>query len=1036
MFISCSFHRSTISGRWTGFHDDESSIRNFVYYIGISPNDSSIARPTVAPPTQLSFSFTPLTSLTTSTLIYITVVAVNGAGVKVQASSSGLYIDNTPPNIVNAVAIDTTWTGSISMATQFSSSALRVQWNIVDTETSVNNQFWTLQSDSNTRVSIPGRSVGSQFHTTATTGLSLQDGDVHSVHLIGCNQAGLCVDTTSLSVLFDSSPPIDGYFAVASDSMASLNRTVAGGNTWRNRNLLGISEIDIAFLGFSDPHSNIVQYWASVGTLLGGANLMTSEEPDIIRPLIASQEKGVSLARVELNRVLVVGEVLYLSLWAVNGVGLKSHTVQSSFVVEPPTIVNNNGTLSLQRSSTCTLTSCLGHCTCGVRGEVCPLATPTSCVELSTTVLSPEQSVTIRPLSPQLAPGGIDSSLTALTDKLLAEILLPVAMDTQYVEWSVSEEGFPPGVGVVSLDGVAWRPVDGQSSLVFSSALPLLRSYQFHSRVWFNFTTYAIFTSDSITVDTVGVETALGERVRVADNFRFTFDLQNVSISLDDVFLPSPLATFQVAVGDSYHADNVHPYTTVDPLATTMLLNLGLSNGRTYYITAQGISPLGIITTSASRPLTVDLTPPTLGHMINMMGRSSQTETDVYRARWQGFTNPLSGVHHYELALTPSQAPPTQYTDVGITMSGRLDSLLLSDGQTYYPHLVAVSNADVRSEDYVLPGGLVIDSTPPIGLPNNVTDGNLLINPSFELNDSSECRVALGNDTATMGWLVGGDSLPLTLYNKVGVVPVEGCSALLFIGTLSQDVRTEVGVWHRASVSGRSITTLTQLTMSVGGVSVVCDVWSKWSGCSMLFQTQTSVSTLVLRSPAYHGVVVDDVVMVTLSDYTDVVEGVANFPNNPTDTIKLSTNFIGQLRARLQADWLIADPESGVAQYMWAIGSVKGGGQKQGQRSTGTRPFATSEPLSFSHNELVFVTVVATNNAGLSRTFYSRPFVVDHTPPVVRGHVWDGLNGDIDYQSDAVVWADWSVAIGDQESGLASCSWAIGKCMCVCMHQF
>lgn len=974
----------------------------------------------MAPPTQTSFSLTPLTPLTTDTLIYVTVVAVNGAGVKVQASSSGLYIDDTPPQVIKIVALDTTWTGSTSMTTQYSSSAVRVQWNYTDTETSVNSQFWTLQSDNNVRIPIPGRVVGSQFHTTATR-LTLQDGDEHFVHLIGCNQAGLCVQTTSPSVLFDSSPPIDGYFAFDSNSMALLNRTVAGGNTWRNRNLRGMSEIDIAFLGFTDPHSGIAQYWTSVGTLLGGADLMASEGAEMIDPLIASEEKGVSLARVVLNRVLVPSEILYVSLWVVNGVGLKSLTVQSSFIVDPPTEVNNNGTLSLQRSSTCNLTSCLGHCTCAVRGEVCPLATSTSCVELPSSILTTEQRVTIRPLTHQQN----DYLLTSLTDKLQAEITLPLSMDAQYVEWSVSQELLSPGVGVVSSDNLVWRAVDGQTLLVFSSIEPLMESYEFHVRVWYNFTTYALFKSDAVTVDTVGIENVLGERVRVANNRRFTSDLQNVSISLENVFLLSPLATFLVAIGDSYHGNNVHPHTTVDPLATAMLTNLDLNNGRTYYITAQGISPHGLITTSISLPFTVDLTPPTQGHMINLSGGSSQSMTDMYSARWEGFTNPISGIHHYELSLTPSQASPlpTQYTDVGITMSGRLESLSLNQGETYYPHLVAISNAGVRSDDYVLPKGIVIDDTPPFGLPNNVTGSNLLNNPSFEPSNNTECSVAVEN--ATMGWNVSGESHSLTVYD--GVVAVEGCSSLLFTGTLSQDVRVVEGTWYHTSVSLHSLTASTQLTMEVGGVSVVCDVWREWGVCRTMFQAQESLTTLQLRTPAYRGVIVDYVTIVTLSDFTDVTMGVANIPNDPSNTIKLSIDFIGQSNARLQADWLIADPESGVSHYMWSVGSVRGGGQKQGQRSTGPRPFGTSEPLSLSHNEVLHVTVIAVNNAGLSDTFYSRPFVVDHTPPVVRGHVWDGVGSDVDYQSESVVWADWSVAISDEESGLVSCSWAIGE---------
>ena len=1045
ILILDSDHRSTLSAHWTGFYDDESEIQYFTYHVGLSPMDSSIAMPTKLPPTQTSLIMTPSTLPTNST-IYITITAVNGAGVRVQSTSSGVYIDDTSPAILDNVTIDTTWAGSVDMATQYSTTALRVLWSYADSLTSVNQFFWSLQSYSNTRAPIPGRTVGSQSHTTATR-LHIQDGDTHSVILIGCNQAGLCARSVSGDVLFDSSPPVDGYFAAATESRAVLNRTVPGGMTWRNRNLRGFAQLSIALLGFSDPHSGVSEYWVAVGTSYNGADLMPSSQPEQVHPSLASQERGVSLVLVQLSRVLVEGEVVYVSVWAVNGVGLKSRTVHGTFTVDPQTTVNNNGTLTLLRSSTCPLTLCERQCTCGVRGQPCQFGSVPQCTRPDPSTLPPERQAVIRAVSPQLTPGANDSTLyTAVTDKLVAEweLVDPTSDEVQYLEWSVSEEGFPPGVGVMRvLEGGVWVGVDNQTRLVFTSAESLREgvAYVFHLRAWFNNSAYAEFTSNSITVDTVGTETMLGERVRAVGVSQFTSDPHTLTLSLDGVFSPSlsgSLSTFTVAIGDSVQATNILDYTPLTA-TNTSFMNLDLQDGRTYYITVQAISPHGIITTSVSHPLTVDLTPPTIGHMFT--GRRShdvlaQTDSMTYSARWVGFTDPSSGIHHYELALTQSMdtPPPDEYTDVGISLRGTLDSLGLSDGEAYYPHLVAVGNAGVRSPDFVLTRGLVIDTSPPVGLSSDVAGGNILSNPSFEGVSLLPCEPMVNHSEATQNWTVDGASDVLTVYSYHDNLPYDGCQALLFAGRLSQSMPTQTGLWYRVSLAAHAytLTSHTPLTLSLPGVSKVCDLANRWTTCELLFQAQGSYSTLELTTLPHTGVVVDALSLVSLTEYSDVRNG-STVNDQPMDVVRTGMEqVIGQSRVRIHAHWLIADPESGVRGYQWAVGTVPGGQQKQSYRSSGTRSSVVSGPLSLGHSEEVFVTVVAENFAGLSRVFYSRPFVVDLTPPTSNGSVFDGDGSDRVYQREGVVWADWTNAIRDEEGGLVSCLWALGEWACVC----
>ena len=79
---------------------------------------------------------------------------------------------------------------------------------------------------------------------------------------------------------------------------------------------------------------------------------------------------GEGNGQVVLTRRVVRGSVMYISMWAVNGVGLASKTVLGSFLIAEGR-TSRNGSLELVRSHACIVLSCMGHCTCGAREEKC-----------------------------------------------------------------------------------------------------------------------------------------------------------------------------------------------------------------------------------------------------------------------------------------------------------------------------------------------------------------------------------------------------------------------------------------------------------------------------------------------------------------------------------------------------------------------------------------------------------------------------------------------------------------------------------------
>jgi hypothetical protein len=65
------------------------------------------------------------------------------------------------------------------------------------------------------------------------------------------------------------------------------------------------------------------------------------------------------------------------------------------------------------------------------------------------------------------------------------------------------------------------------------------------------------------------------------------------------------------------------------------------------------------------------------------------------------------------------------------------------------------------------------------------------------------------------------------------------------------------------------------------------------------------------------------------------------------------------------------------------LGTVRGGTQHQGYKSTGRINFAENVGLHLDHKSYVYVTVVASNAAGLHTMVYSDAILVDLMPPEI-----------------------------------------------------
>lgn len=85
---------SSVTCQWYGFRDQESPLTYFLFSVGLVPGDSSLFASTFIGWTH---SYTAQVSLQHGQRIFVTVTAINAAGLQASVSSSAVMVDTTPP---------------------------------------------------------------------------------------------------------------------------------------------------------------------------------------------------------------------------------------------------------------------------------------------------------------------------------------------------------------------------------------------------------------------------------------------------------------------------------------------------------------------------------------------------------------------------------------------------------------------------------------------------------------------------------------------------------------------------------------------------------------------------------------------------------------------------------------------------------------------------------------------------------------------------------------------------------------------------
>lgn len=1037
-----SIYRNTISGHWSDIHDSESSITHYVYYIGTSPGDDNIVTKTTVPPSSSHvYESTPfdggMDELPINELIYITLEVYNGVGVVNTITSSGVVVSDQSPVANEVPFIDYDWSGSIVNDTQYARSALRVRWNFTDTNLIVDKYFWRVMFEDSTYQSVPPQISYKGTHQTLLQ-LDLSDGSTMSAVLIACNQAGICVQTETLSnVSVDSTPPVDGYFAVKTDSAAVLPWAIDDGMILINSN--DSSSLNLTFTGFTDSESSIAEYWATVGSVYMNSDLYNNSN-ESLSSVSQQSDSDVLSSHITLTRNISSGEKLYVSLWAINGVGVRSRVVQGTF--EAVVSWNSSiGYLKLLRTQLCPVESCVGHCTCGERGNTCDLSS--SCTERSWEELADSEKVNVTNLVSQASAGGSDPLFTAVSDKLVATVEFPSPSSYQFAEWSVGEKGKDVGSGVMDISSdPVWFPLVSQQLLIFdvSETHPLIlgKTYVFYVRVWYNSSHYAVFESNGVTFDNMSPLVNRGYRVKEVEVLSSNIDIDYIGstsellvkwLNIYSKRYATVYAKYELCIGLSPGSDDVIACTEMKDTNHSSLSGLSLNDNTEYYTVLKVTTSLGVVSTAISDGFTVDLSPPDIGAVFDgkyFNDEYGHTLSSSSYVRVFGFNDPQSGIKSFQTKASFSNGEEeSSYTDNEIARIIKLEHMELEQGNTSYVSVIA-SNAAGISSTPVTSSGSVYDSTPPM---IHECVSALVDEPtSFDTNGDS-CACFNGD------WSFLGEykvHYITEMWSQYSTIPVDNCCALeLMWGSgLSRAFGTTTGTKYTLSfwvlVDGNTPTEVLVECNGVTGTELskktilrpTCDNRGKlrWQKLEYVFNALSDTTTISITAPPYLLLVIDNIEL----KYCESIV-----------SLDQTTFAIGHHTRPDTISWPVYDTQSGIQEYMYAIGTVQGGIQINDYQSVGATNWGFHDLWNTVHDSKIHFSVKATNKAGLSAVYYSDSIIIDKTAPTVSAN--EGVRevltiggSDLDYTSSEYTILDWT-GVADEESGIMHCVWALGE---------
>lgn len=455
-------------------------------------------------------------------------------------------MDTTPPVSVTPPTFSLTTRGP-AIHSQYDRSRLRVAWDFQDPDSPIASYTVSIRGQRQGRQALEPVNVATDSHLTVQLGPDelVMDGELYRATVVACNSAGLCATVTSDPLLVDSTPPVVGKFLSQLPWLTAFsNGTVE-------------TTINVTWTGFTEEESQVVRYHFTAGKTYGDSDV--SDGALTVSHDNASDFQNLSLS---LNQSLSAGDLLVMSVWAENSLGLFSALQRMTFEVFLDSAAGDSGSLLLQRHS-CSPHYCTNECTCAPTGHVCQPTAPSPCVDLPANNHSALADIDIAPfLGRDGEKLSFISSASCLEGFWEVSGLNSTSAISRF-EYSFSLANEQPGMGVFDpRSEPVWHDCGLRTSAVY--CLPAQRalhsgsSYALHVRAWLTRDSYVTVTSPPLVADLSPPSRRRGRSVTESDsscNGDLDFVTQQASVTScwAGVFsdAQSGIAYYEVWVGNT-----------------------------------------------------------------------------------------------------------------------------------------------------------------------------------------------------------------------------------------------------------------------------------------------------------------------------------------------------------------------------------------------------------------------------------------------------------------------------------------------------
>ena len=605
-------------------------------------------------------------------------------------------MDVTPPEIVDIPVLSPSF--SLKSGTQFDRSLISLDWLFQDGESPVWSHSVSVHTHHDNQGPVDGLLVGDVHHITTTLDSLMKDGNRYTASVTACNGAGLCATAESAEFLVDSSPPHLGGFV---EPMS-----------WENTGSSS-SIVHLSWEGYDDAHSGISHYHIMISSTYNGYDLSGG-----ILNIAHNNSVKTQTATFSLSKEITPYSMVYLSIWAENGVGLISDAAKAG--VFPLKSSPTAGRLDIEKHS-CDIHYCSKDCACAVVNQPCePEGIIPDCHEVDASYVHVHDGAT-----------GIPVNMTSSTKCLRAfweriDTSKPV---TRY-EWTVGAKGSVPGSPIFDrFNEKYWFDVELHDNWVYclrgKDILEQGLDYIYYIKAWHGFDEYSLYSSGGVIIDSTPPKIGIGRAVRDMDaNFQtevdFTTDTSSLHADWTGVFndAETEIYHYEVSVGTTPGGNEIYGPEIV-ARTTSSLTNLTLIPGFCYFTTIHAYNPLGLVTSMSSDGVVVDLQPPLPGIVYSSLTfQDAAHHMEQLTASWHGFEDLHSFIKDYEWAVGKEgeDIESLQFHNVGLetTVVIPQDFMTLEDGMPYAVHVRAFDAAGHVSP-IATSRSTIMDTSPPLG---------------------------------------------------------------------------------------------------------------------------------------------------------------------------------------------------------------------------------------------------------------------------------------------------------------------------------